>query len=279
MGFIGFIILFLIGAWIWDKVKGAFSGSSLSAPQQGNFEGHWVNCPYCHESVGVKENGLWNCPSCHEGFSYQNGKVAKFEDTVPPIGVPLIKLFAKLAKADGVVTKEEIYRIDAILKQEFQPNERRLAEIRAIFNEAKQTMEGYPIFIDRLRDFTKDEPDIREAIVAYLFEIATIDNAILTPVQDQIIRYAVRSFGLENRYDNIKSDYVTDLDKHYKTLGCTSQDSFETIKSNYRRLVKEYHPDKYMNKDLPQEFIDLANKKMKEIHEAYEAITKYQKAN
>ena len=280
MGFIGFIVIFLIGCWIWDKLKGAFSGgSTLSASQQRQFQGHWVTCPYCHESVGVKEDGMWNCPSCQTGFSYQNGQVAKFEDSVPLMGVPLIKLFAKIAKADGVVTKEEIYRIDAILKDEFDPNERRLTEIRSLFNQAKQTSEGYQIFIDLLRDYTIDEPNIREAIVVYLFDIATIDNESLKPDQEQIIRYAVRSFGIEHMYDELKSEFVTDLDKHYKVLGCTSQDSVETIKKNYRRLVKDYHPDKYMNKELPQEFIDLANRKIKEIHEAYEAITRYQKAN
>jgi DnaJ like chaperone protein len=279
MGFFGFIVLFLIGAWIWGKIKGAFSGSSVSAPQQRPFQGHWVNCPYCHESVGVKEDGLWNCPSCQKSFSYQNGRVGKFEDTVPPMGVPLIKLFAKMAKADGVVTKEEIYRIDTILKSEFEPNDRRLAEIRSIFNQAKQTADGYQVIIDLLRDFTQDEPGLREAIVAYLFDIATVDNDLLAPGQEQIIRYAVRSFGIDHMYDRFKSEFVTDLDKHYKVLGCTSQDSFETVRKNYRRLVKEYHPDKYMNKDLPQEFIDLANQRIKEIHEAYEAITRYQKAN
>lgn len=60
------------------------------------------------------------------------------------------------------------------------------------------------------------------------------------------------------------------MDFHYKVLGCNRGDSFSAIQQAYRRLAKEYHPDSFANK--PQEFIELATRKMQEINLAYQYI-------
>lgn len=69
-------------------------------------------------------------------------------------------------------------------------------------------------------------------------------------------------------YDNNNSVY----DYAYQVLGCSQSDDFETIKQAYHKLAKQYHPDNYYGK--PQEFVNLANKKMKAIIDAYEVIKK-----
>ena len=56
----------------------------------------------------------------------------------------------------------------------------------------------------------------------------------------------------------------------YSVLGVSSSASDEEIKKAYRELVKKYHPDNYANNPLA----DLAEDKMKEINEAYDAILK-----
>jgi len=56
----------------------------------------------------------------------------------------------------------------------------------------------------------------------------------------------------------------------YEVLGVRPGASEEEIKAAYRALAKKYHPDKYANSDLA----DLANEKMQEINEAYDAIIK-----
>ena len=56
----------------------------------------------------------------------------------------------------------------------------------------------------------------------------------------------------------------------YEVLGVSRTASDSEIKSAYRELVKKYHPDNYANNPLA----DLASEKMKEINEAYDAITK-----
>lgn len=56
----------------------------------------------------------------------------------------------------------------------------------------------------------------------------------------------------------------------YAVLGVSSSASDEEIKKAYRELVKKYHPDNYANNPLA----DLAEAKMKEVNEAYDAIVK-----
>lgn len=56
----------------------------------------------------------------------------------------------------------------------------------------------------------------------------------------------------------------------YTVLGVSQNASDEEIKKAYRELARKYHPDNYQNNPLA----DLAEEKMKEINEAYEAITK-----
>lgn len=56
----------------------------------------------------------------------------------------------------------------------------------------------------------------------------------------------------------------------YKVLGVSPSDSDDKIKQAYRDLARKYHPDKYVDNPLA----DLAQDKMKEINEAYDAITK-----
>ena len=56
----------------------------------------------------------------------------------------------------------------------------------------------------------------------------------------------------------------------YEVLGVSPNASEDEIKSAYRALAKKYHPDKYAGSDLA----DLANEKMQEINEAYDAICK-----
>ena len=74
----------------------------------------------------------------------------------------------------------------------------------------------------------------------------------------------------------MKAQYFQEkpVEKYYGILESSPDDSDNTIKSNYRRLVKEYHPDKIQAKGLPPEFQEFAKEKFQEIQNAYEEITK-----
>ncbi|HBL81829.1 MAG TPA: molecular chaperone DnaJ [Clostridiales bacterium] len=55
----------------------------------------------------------------------------------------------------------------------------------------------------------------------------------------------------------------------YEVLGVPKNATQDEIKAAYRKLAKQYHPDKYVGNPLS----DLASEKFKEINEAYETLT------
>ena len=69
------------------------------------------------------------------------------------------------------------------------------------------------------------------------------------------------------------------MDKYYEILESSKTDSLETIKANYRRLIKQYHYDSIASKDLPQEMIELAKEKTQRLNEAYAKIKEARKNN
>lgn len=54
----------------------------------------------------------------------------------------------------------------------------------------------------------------------------------------------------------------------YEVLGVPRSASKDQVKAAYRELAKKYHPDNYVGSPLA----DVANEKMQEINEAYDAI-------
>ncbi len=79
------------------------------------------------------------------------------------------------------------------------------------------------------------------------------------------------NFKYQN-YDSLKKAPQSRLEKHYEVLESNSSDSMETIKSNYRRLVKEYHYDSIASKNLPEDMLKFAQKKTQNLNEAYNSI-------
>ena len=76
----------------------------------------------------------------------------------------------------------------------------------------------------------------------------------------------------DQQFNNMKGVYFKDIDKYYKILNCTPESSNQDIKSSYKKLVKDFHPDTIVSKGLPEEFMDFAKKRFQEIQGAYEKI-------
>ncbi len=82
------------------------------------------------------------------------------------------------------------------------------------------------------------------------------------------------------QYSQRENSYVREensFDKYYEVLESNPTDSFDVIKANYRRLVKEYHYDSIASKDLPEKMLRFAEEKTKEINEAYSAIKEFKR--
>lgn len=298
MEFIGILIIIIIVASLWQKLKSLFFDNERHASahtHQRDHHGIEVGCPYCHENVSIDDSGLWTCSYCNNTFEYDGQEAHRVKDVLLPGERVLVELFAKIAKADGIVTKAEIIKIDTIIKTEFQPSAVVMIEIRDVFNQEKKSSYGYQAIIHDMYSIFRNEPNGLMSIIYYLFEISLVDD-YLDERQEDIIRYAANQFHLGQQYDDIKAKILgngysssssnsrkstadSKMANYYDVLDCQPNDSLDTVKKNYRRLIKEYHPDRFMNKDLPSDFIKLANRKIQAIQEAYEAICKYKQAN
>lgn len=262
----------------WEDARGTAAQSSRSGKIN-------VTCPYCGSHVIIDNiPGSWVCSHCDQPFTYStDGRIYKQrQETVPPAVELMVKLFAKVAKADGVVTATEVEKVDGIVKAAFRPSEAELSEIRQIFNDARYSADTYQELCNELYFVVQGREDILKDFLTAVFAIAFTDGSLSIDEQ-RMIRYAADHFGLSSEYEQLKAAFLGYADSHasnrtddltgsYQILGCRKGDSAEIIKKNYRRLIKENHPDHLLSQGASDEAINQANKKVAEIKKAYERV-------
>ena len=105
-----------------------------------------------------------------------------------------------------------------------------------------------------------------------LFKLAAADSNLHHAEETVLLRIKEIFRISDQQFTNLKSVYFKENGSYYKVLNCTPQSSNDEIKSNYKKLVKEFHPDTIISKGLPEEFVDFATKRFQEIQGAYDNI-------
>lgn len=190
--------------------------------------------------------------------------------------VATFSMLAKLAKADGVVTQHEIDVIEQVMRNNLRltPPARQFAI--DVFNEAKDSDTTFEDFARQFYDEFRDSPEILESLIELLLFVANADNQ-LHGAEEQLIQSAVRMFGLEDRYSQLKSRFYgspDDIGKYYAILGCSPGDDPATVKGKYRKLAMEHHPDRMEAKGMSPELRAAAEEKFKEIQHAWDVVEK-----
>jgi DnaJ like chaperone protein len=209
------------------------------------------------------------------GTSYVSGqpRLDRTEQARAAYFVSLFSILGKLAKIDGVVAKDEIVVVNNFIEQ-LKIGEREKQFARQIFNEARNSHYSIDDFAFQLYQSNRQQPTILLSFMNTLFQIAAADGRF-HPAEETTLRRIKEIFRIdEEQYNRIKGFYFNELDKYYKVLNSTPQSSTQEIKSNYRKLVKDFHPDTIVSKGLPEEFVEFAGKRFREIQEAYEKIVK-----
>lgn len=123
----------------------------------------------------------------------------------------------------------------------------------------------------------KNQPTLLVCYFDLLFRIVAADGTF-HPAEEAALKRIKEIFHIsDNQYEDLKAVYFDDLDKYYKILNCTPESTTEEIKSNYKKLVKDFHPDVIISKGLPEEFIEFASNRFREIQESYEKIRQERK--
>ena len=181
----------------------------------------------------------------------------------------LIVLSAKLSKADGLVTKEELIAIKEKLKI---PNTE-IDQVSKIFNKAKDDPLGYEPYAKQIGEIFRGNFNVLEEVINILFYIAESDGKV-SDSEYKMIEDIAKIFGLTyKQFESVKeSRKSSDRLNPYLVLESSPNDDLKTIRKNYIRLSKEHHPDLLVSKGVPSEVINESKKKMRAINSAWDQI-------
>ena len=183
----------------------------------------------------------------------------------------LIVLSAKLSKADGQVSKEELVAV----KDKLRIPDNELDQVGKIFNKAKEESTGYEQYAQQIAQIYKGNINVLEEVINILFYIAEADGNV-SEDELKMIQHIAQIFGLSKiQFNSIKeSRKSSDKLNPYIVLESNPDDKIEIIRKRYLKLSKEHHPDLLMSKGVPQEVIDESKAKMRAINSAWDQIQK-----
>ena len=183
----------------------------------------------------------------------------------------LIVLSAKLSKADGQVSKDELIAV----KDKLRIPDNELDQVGKIFNKAKEESAGYEKYAEQIAQIYKGNINVLEEVINILFYIAEADGNI-SDSELRMIEHIAHIFGLsEIQFNSIKeSRKSSDKINPYIVLESKTGDNIETIRKRYIKLSKEHHPDLLMSKGVPQEVIKESKAKMRAINSAWDQVQK-----
>ncbi len=184
-------------------------------------------------------------------------------------------LAAKLAKCDGQVTRIEI---DAF-KRSFKIPDENVREVGRMFDQARDSPEGFEIYAQQLGEVFADNRGLLEQVLAGLNQIARADGPINGRETDYLRRVAL-GFGLapEAAQRAGRSSFAASMEADpYTMLGVDRKAANDTIRERWKQLMRENHPDSLASKGVPPEFIAAASDRVARINAAYDTIKRERK--
>ena len=181
----------------------------------------------------------------------------------------VVGLGAKLAKADGVVTDDEIQ----VFTQVFRSAPEDAAAVRRVFDLARQTVRGYESYARKIARKYRHRPCLLEGVLDGLFFIAAADG-VVTADEMAYLETVADAFGFtEEQFRRIRASHLgAEPGDPYAILGVSHDAAFAEIRSAYRQLMADNHPDRVVTNGAPREFEIAAHEKAAAITSAYALI-------
>jgi len=198
------------------------------------------------------------------GPKTEDGATRKISFT---IGV--IALAAKMAKADGEVTEDEVEAFRTL----FHVPAHEMRNVSRIYELAQQDTAGFEVYARQVAHLFRDRSVVLEDLLDALFHIAKADGHV-HPNEMDFLRTVAEQFAFDqDRFDRIVARHLgPDRANPYIILGVDPSICDQELKQVYRRLVKENHPDRLVAKGVPREFASIATERLATINEAYDRI-------
>lgn len=183
--------------------------------------------------------------------------------------IGVIALGAKMAKADGVVTRDEI----AAFREVFHVPQSEMKNVGRVWDMARKTSEGYEAYAKQIARLFNPGSPVLEQLLGNLFHIAKADG-VIHEAEVAYLKRVSAIFGFDSlSFVRFRSTFVGDTgDDPYTVIGVGPDTSDDALKAAYRKLLREHHPDRLIAQGMPEEFVKTATEKMATINAAYDRI-------
>jgi DnaJ like chaperone protein len=243
---------------IWGKLLGGAAGFALGGPLGallGAVAGHAVD-------------RFADTPAAAPAGTEEDERAA-MRQIAFTIGV--IVLGAKIAKADGVVSRSEV----AAFKQVFTVPPEEEANVGRIFDQARRDARGFEPYAQQIARLFRRKSRVLEGLIDALFHIAKADGQV-GEAEIAYLRRVAEIFGFDDAdFTRLRESHLgPDAGDPYNILGVTREMDNAAIKAAYRRIVRESHPDRLIAKGMPAEAVALGTARLATVNAAYDRICK-----
>lgn len=184
--------------------------------------------------------------------------------------IAVIALGAKMAKADGLVTRDEV----AAFREVFVIDERESANAARLFNLARQDVAGYDAYARKIRTLFPDRTHrVLGEVIESLFHVAMADGTYHA-AEDAFLAEVAGILGLsEAEFRKVRARAVPDAHPDpFDVLGVTREHDLAAIRKVWKTEVRACHPDRLRARGLPEEAIVLAEQRLQVLNRAMDEI-------
>jgi DnaJ like chaperone protein len=266
---------------LWGKIIGCVTGYALGGVEGallGGLAGHGfdVYTGWAESHISGYNYAQKKMPNERRGASRYNFTLA------------VVSIAAKLAKADGPVTRTEINAFKEVFK--VPPDE--VKTIGQMFDRARLSSRGYEPYVSQLASMLGNKKETLDEIINCLFHVAAADGP-LQPQEKVILQRVAYGFGFSDSYFQRRiNEYSASssnssqgggnnaaqaISRAYVVLGVTLATPDKDVKTRYRKLVRENHPDAMQAAGKSKAMIAQATAKLAEINAAYDQIARERK--
>ncbi|MFO7759809.1 MAG: molecular chaperone DjiA [Roseovarius sp.] len=183
--------------------------------------------------------------------------------------IAVIALSAKMAKADGLVTRNEV----SAFREVFHIDRAEEKNAARVFNLARQDVAGFEEYAARIRRMFDRERDTLCDLLDGLFHIALADGDY-HPDEDRFLACVAEIFGFdEAEFRRIRARFMADAQPDpWSVLGVTPDMPMDEIRKVWRKQVRDCHPDRMQARGVPPEAVKLAERRLTDVNRAWEEI-------
>ncbi|AOZ68968.1 molecular chaperone DjlA [Rhodobacter xanthinilyticus] len=183
--------------------------------------------------------------------------------------IAVIALGAKMAKADGQVTRDEV----AAFRRVFQIPPEEEANAARVFNLARTDVAGFDAYARKIAAMFGPGAPVLKDLLEGLFAIALADGDYHEN-EDSFLAEVARAFGLgEGCFRAVRAAWVPDaVPDPWSVLDLAPGTPLAQVRARWKALVREAHPDRAVARGLPAEAVRLAEARLVALNRAWEAI-------